>query len=120
MMVTVESDERIRTLSPDLALYISNGPAENDESDTFTVEYEDPDDNSTSLVLRDAAGNEIHSSGEIENDDTLVLRLSKAPILDANGDGEVDHRDITVSTGGQSLKSPRTGSSPRPVKSRSW
>ena len=97
--VTVGSDERIRTLSPDLALYISNGPAENDESDTFTVEYEDPDDDTTSLVLRDAAGNELHSSGEIEDDDTLVLRLSKAPILDANGDGEVDHRDIMVSAG---------------------
>ena len=54
---TVESDERIRTLSPDLALYISNGP-KSDESDTFTVEYEDPDDDTSPPVLRDAAGNE--------------------------------------------------------------
>ena len=63
--VTVESDERIRTLSPDLALYISNGP-KSDESDTFTVGNEDPEDDTTPFVLRDAAGSELHSSGEIE------------------------------------------------------
>ena len=62
--VTVETDERIRTLSPDLALYISNG-VDGDESDTFTVHDEDPDDSETTLVLRDAAGNDIASSGEI-------------------------------------------------------
>ena len=48
--VTVETDEGIRTLSPDLALYISNGPVVNDESDVFTVELEDPDDTESTLV----------------------------------------------------------------------
>ena len=97
--VTVETDERIRTLSPDLDLYISNGPEANDESDAFTVENEDPDDSDSPLVLRDAAGNDLHSSGEIADDDRLILRLSKAPILDGNGDGEVDHKDVVVSSG---------------------
>ena len=97
--VTVETDERIRTLSPDLDLYISNGPKANDESDVFTVENEDPDDSGSPLVLRDAAGNDLHSSGEIKDDDRLILRLSKAPILDGNGDGEVDHEDVVVSAG---------------------
>ena len=97
--VTVETDERIRTLSPDLELYISNGPAQNDESDTFTVDYEDPDDDSTPLVLRDAAGNEIASSGEIEGGKLLALRLSKAPILDSNDDGKVDYRDVSITDG---------------------
>ena len=97
--VTVETDERIRTLSPELALYISNGPAANDESDTFTVEHEDPNDDTTPLVLRDAAGNELHSSGEIKSGDVLELRLSNAPILDANNDGKVTHLDVNVSDG---------------------
>ena len=97
--VTVESDERIRTLSPDLALYISNGPAKNDESDTFTVGREDPDDDTTPLVLRDAAGNELASSGEILAGDVLTLRLSKAPILDSTEDGKVDHRDVSITDG---------------------
>ena len=97
--VTVETDERIRTLSPDLALYISNGPEAADESDTFTVENEDPDDSDTPLVLRDADGNDLHSSGEIEAGDELILRVSKAPILDADGNGEVDHNDVEVSAG---------------------
>ena len=95
--VTVETDERIRTLSPDLALYISNG-VDGDESDTFTVENEDPDDSETPLVLRDADGNDLHSSGEIEAGDVLILRVSKAPILDANDDGTVDHDDVAVSS----------------------
>ena len=95
--VTVETDERIRTLSPDLALYISNG-VDGDESDTFTVENEDTDDSETPLVLRDADGNDLHSSGEIEAGDVLILRVSKAPILDANDDGTVDHDDVAVSS----------------------
>ena len=97
--VTVQTDERIRTLSPELSLFISNGPVMGDESDTFVVENEDPDDEDTPLVLRDADGNDLHSSGEIEAGDELVLRLSKAPILDSNGDGEVNHDDVDVSTG---------------------
>ncbi len=95
--VTVETDERIRTLSPDLALYISNG-VDGDESDTFTVQNEDTDDVETPLVLRDADGNDLHSSGEIEAGDTLILRVSKAPILDANDDGTIDHDDVAVSS----------------------
>ena len=97
--VTVQTDERIRTLSPDLALYISNGPEALDESDTFAVGNEDPDDPESAFVLRDADGNAIHSSGEIEAGDELILRLSKAPILDSNGDGKVNHDDVEVSTG---------------------
>ena len=80
--VTVETDERIRTLSPDLALYVSNG-VDGDESDTFTVHDEDTDDSETTLVLRDADGNDIASSGEILATKELTLRVSKAPILDA-------------------------------------
>ena len=99
VVVTVQSDERIRTLSPSLALYISNGPEGNDESDTFTVEHEDPDDDNTPLVLRDTAGNEIASSGEILIGDVLTLRLSKAPILDSTEDGKVNHEDISITDG---------------------
>ena len=97
--VTVETDERIRTLSPDLELYISDGPVLNDESDTFTVDYEDPEDVSTPFVLRDAAGNEVASSGEIEAGKVLTLRLSKTPILDSNEDGDVDDDDIRITDG---------------------
>ena len=99
VIVTVETDERIRTLSPDLELYISDGPALNDESDTFTVDYEDPEDDSTPFVLRDAAGNEVASSGEIEAGKVLTLRLSKTPILDSNEDGDVDDDDIRITDG---------------------
>ena len=95
--VTVESDERIRTLSPDLTLYISNGPKPN-ERDTFTVGYEDPDDDTSPFVLRDAAESELHSSGEIEAGKKLTLILSKGPILDSDNNGTVDHEDVTVST----------------------
>ena len=100
--VTVESDERIRTLSPDLALYISNGP-KSDESDTFTVGNEDPDDDTSPFVLRDAAGSELHSSGEIEAGKKLTLILSKGPILDSDNNGTVDHEDVTVSTTPENL-----------------
>ena len=58
--VTVETDERIRTLSPGSGVVHLRRSGPNDESDTFTVDYEDPDDDSTPFVLRDAAGNEVH------------------------------------------------------------
>ena len=95
--VTVETDEGIRTLSPDLALYISNGPAVDDESDVFTVEREDPDDTESALVLRRKAGGTIVANeGEFDYDDTIRLFLSKAPILDQDGVTGIDNNDVEV------------------------
>ena len=95
--VTVETDESIRTLSPDLALYISNGPAVDDESDIFTVEHEDPDDTESPLVLRRKAGGIIVANeGDFDSGDTIRLLVSKAPILDQDGTAGIDNGDVGV------------------------
>ena len=97
--VTVSTDERIRTLSPTLNLYVSDaldsGITALDETDTFTVGYEDEDDDTSQLVLRDSDGNGVASGGELEEDQEISLTLSKAPILDRNTGG-VTHADVSI------------------------
>jgi hypothetical protein len=118
--VTVESDERIRTLTPDLALFVSNAldrepDATLDETDTFIVSCEkateDPEmvtgltDLTCELVLRQYGdgentagdGGEIVASGnrlEVDNDGFKVT-LSKGPISDADESGD-DALDVEV------------------------
>ena len=97
--VTVSTDERIRTLSPTLNLYVSDaldsGIKALDETDTFTVGYEDENDDTSQLVLRDSDGNGVASGGELEKDQEISLTLSKAPILDRNTGG-VTHADVSI------------------------
>ena len=97
--VTVSTDERIRTLSPTLNLYVSDaldsGIKALDETDTFTVGYEDEDDATSQLVLRDSDGNGVASGGELEENQEISLTLSKAPILDRNTGG-VTHADVDI------------------------
>ena len=121
VVVTVETDERIRTLSPTLELYVANVTGSTDgsgiplatsalgrdlyEVDTFTVGREVANDATSNLVLRDGDNN-ILMTGDAENidkhgtgaDDTLTITLSKAPILDRTGEGRLDTNDVI--TGG--------------------
>ena len=97
--VTVSTDERIRTLSPTLHLWISDaldsGFTALDETDKFIVGVEDKTDPDSQLVLRDMAGNAVASGGELEKDQEISLTLNNAPILDRNTGG-VTHADITI------------------------
>ena len=122
--VTVDTDEPIRRRTPDLKLYISDGLDEDfanlNESDTFTVVCDDEgdDDGDTEqqmlredaeagkipatgdcvLALVDSDGNEIASGNALKNtnSDGVELTLSKAPVLDRNGDDKLDYKDVTL------------------------
>ena len=138
--ITVTTDERIRTLAPSLSLYVSDAIEEGvsglDESDTFTVDCQDPADNDADengnsmpdreeeakqgmppasgkcvLALRNSDGDEIASGSALDlasdtnaNDDVqeagTELTLSTAPILDGDGDGnlEVDDVDVAITS----------------------
>ena len=123
--VTVETDERIRTLSPDLELFISDaldeGRSALDEVDEFTVGCEDAENDDSdgeqtalrtqaqggntpgqnddcSLVLRDGNGDIVGKVGALDPDDQIDLAVSEAPILDEDGDGDLTVDDVSVDT----------------------
>ena len=116
--VTVGSDERIRTLTPDLSLYVSNAldsgnDSTLDERDSFRVTCEkasedtEEDNGTCDLALRHyadgvdpdaegAVGEIIASGDDLDDGERIGIILSKNPILDADGDGEVGTSDLTV------------------------
>ena len=107
VVVTVETDESIRTLAPTLELYVSNAVdrgnnPELDEKDTFTVGYEDPDGSKDTdinpLVLRNGKGDVVFS-GELTGAGDLPLTLGSPPILNRSQDpeGVINGLDIEVS-----------------------
>jgi hypothetical protein len=124
--VTVETDERIRTLSPTLSLYVSDAVDDGhdvalDETDSFTVGCEDlelqNDDDKTmaleaeaelgntscDLALRHDDTDEIAASGEeLRVEGSFEVTLTQAPILDESteGTGVVDYRDVMISPSG--------------------
>ena len=100
VIVTVETDEAVRLQSPDLLLWVSDAvdtccSEELDEVDTFTVERQTPDDDTSSLVIRDDSTDEIVFEGNLnDRNSALNVTLSSAPILDRNSDGMVNDSDI--------------------------
>ena len=99
---TVSTDERIRTLSPELHLWVSDALDPNvsalDEMDTFTVGREDATDHTSQLVLRDSDDNTVASGGSLEGGESISLTLSQGPVLDRNNSGEVTFNDVTVAS----------------------
>ena len=75
VVITVETDERIFRQSPDLNLFISNGP-DRDEGDTFTFGYEGDDEDNLVLMMGEST-----VADPAANNSDYELTLSKAPIL---------------------------------------
>ena len=121
VIVTVETDERIRNLTPDLALYVRNamepGIADLEEEDFFRVTCDDPtkdakESTTCPVALRqyadgvdpdgeDVVGEVIASGTELKkgtpaSPTELEITLSKGPLFDRNGNDKADSADVNV------------------------
>jgi hypothetical protein len=127
VVVTVETDERIRSLTPELSLYVSNAldagkSATLDEKDTFRVSCDDPEDDeedhaTCDRVLRQygdrsSDGEEIAAGDELDADEKIRITLSKGPIMDRSRDGALTIDDVMI---GGEQNAPASGATPSDV-----